>query len=179
MPEQTPRPADLIARWRKQALKTIEAVCGKPALDPVLEAAFKERSRAMAAIWDKCADELSAALAAGGPRVEESQKMSKKVNLAGMVSRRPSTDEISLHVPSNPLSRQQALRIATDILELCWIDQPDPARLLVEVAKQTRGNPSMILLDGQPYKPIPTALADAIEQVVSALPAEGRPAKEP
>lgn len=38
---------------------------------------------------------------------------------------------------------------------------------LRKVAKETSGAPSMILMDGQPYKVIPTVLADQIEAVLA------------
>lgn len=37
--------------------------------------------------------------------------------------------------------------------------------LLAEVRRETEGAPSLVLYDGQPYKVIPTALADQIAAV--------------
>jgi len=44
--------------------------------------------------------------------------------------------------------------------------------LLEAIAAETRGNPSMVLLDGRSYKPIPTELADRIEAALLREPPE-------
>lgn len=52
----------------------------------------------------------------------------------------------------------------------------DPARALLQrLREELRGQPSIILFDGQPYKVIPTELADKLEQLTAGSP---EPAKD-